>query len=174
MDPVNLTRTWVLDEVSEALLRPIAASDLTVLREQKNRMRTSFFFQDEITPEMQQSWYQAFRMRDDDWMYVIDVAGVPSGCIGLRLDDGVVDFYNLMMWERSGSGLMSRALAVLIGAARKEYPAAEIGVVVLAANPAVDWYVRRGFHRQGVGQRQGRDYVMLRYGGLESTGSADD
>ena len=44
--------------LSKNLLREITRDDLDLLRTQKNLNKKSFFYQDDITPEDQMSWYE--------------------------------------------------------------------------------------------------------------------
>jgi hypothetical protein len=170
----NLDQTWALDGDPPTTLRPVCEDDLEVLREQKNRNREFFFFQGEISPAMQKEWFRAFEARDDDWMFIIEVDREACGCIGVRHEGGVIDFYNLIMWNRGGCGLMSRALACLVGVATEAYPSSAVRVLVLRSNPAVRWYEGRGFTIQAAGLQQGLEYVELRYGSVGLTGVAHD
>ena len=54
--------------LSKNLLREITRDDLDLLRTQKNLNKKSFFYQDDITPEDQISWYEKYLERPEDWM----------------------------------------------------------------------------------------------------------
>jgi len=128
-------------------VRSAYATDIEDLRRWKNAHREGFFFKEDITPEMQDRWYREYLLRDDDHMLVVSVEWVNVGCLGFRLRDGVVDVYNVILGDaRYGEkGIMTFALSVLLEEAGRLYPGKPVTALVLKDNPAVQWYLRRGF-----------------------------
>jgi ribosomal protein S18 acetylase RimI-like enzyme len=128
-------------------LRAIGPSDLESLRLWKNAHRRGFFFQGLLTPEDQKRWFDGYRDRPDDYLFILSVRGEPIGCIGLRLLDGSLDVYNVILGVAAmgGQGWMRQALRLLGTFALARYPGIPIGLKVLRTNPAVGWYQRNGF-----------------------------
>lgn len=134
------------------VLRSAEARDLDDLRRWKNANKAGFFFKGEITPEMQAKWFDGYRARPKDFMFVVEHAGVRAGCMGFRtLDDGAIDAYNIIAApEGAGKGLMKAAMAVMCSYAAKTFTK-DIGCVVLKDNPAVGYYEACGFKVAGDG-----------------------
>lgn len=119
---------------------------LEIMRFWKNSHRNFFFSQDLITAEGQRKWFQEFKNRSDDFMFVVDTMIGPIGTMGYRLHEGQVDIYNVMRGiPNAYPGVMHTALACMIGDIEKRYPQTPISVRVLNDNPAVAWYQRFGF-----------------------------
>lgn len=138
----------VLEAQAEAglRLRSAESDDGERLRTWKNANRQHFFFQDEISPEAQLRWMQGYFERADDFMFIVELAGRPVGCMGFRLIGGEVDVYNVILADPSagGKGTMSKALRIMLSFARKL--TSKVGLKVLKGNPAVRYYERNGFH----------------------------
>ena len=140
-------------------LRPVRSpEDLELLRTWKNANRASFFHQEEILPEQQAAWFAALCEREDDFMFVVEEGGAAVGCMGVRALDGTADVYNVIRGrpEAGGRGVMSRALAAMVGFARLRLDA-PVTARVLRFNPAVSWYRKNGFV---VGETHDTYYVM--------------
>lgn len=85
-------------------------------------------------------------MRSNDHMFVVQVDGASVGCMGYRLGDDDIDFYNIIRGRSdSAPGVMHKALRCLIDVARATYPARPVRVRVLSSNPAIEWYGMCGF-----------------------------
>lgn len=126
-------------------LRAIEARDGERLRQWKNDNRTSFFFQDTIEPEAQRRWYEGYRERARDFMFVVEASAQEAGCMGFRVLDSGVDIYNVIRGAAGGPpGTMSGALRLMCSFARSSYPV-PIEARVLKSNPAVGWYEKNGF-----------------------------
>ncbi len=141
-----LNRTIHLRPAKEQLLlRSAVSSDAQILREWKNAQRQFFFFNEEISEEMQSRWMMAYFDRPDDYMFVVVRNGHAVGCLGLRFENGVGDIYNVLLGDRNlqGLGVMSLALRVLLGFGRGI--SEKIGLKVLKTNPAVGFYLKNGF-----------------------------
>lgn len=142
-------------------LRPIGLGDLEFLRESKNRNKESFFHREEISPDQQAAWFAEFMTRPDDHMFVVQVDGVPVGCMGYRLGTDDLDFYNIIRSSDTAPGVMHKALRSLIDVALERYPAREVQARVLVRNPAIGWYQRCGFRIVQATE----DYVLMQWTG---------
>lgn len=142
-------------------LRCVKSDDVELLRQWKNANRSSFFFSDIITKEMQQEWFVEYKERAHDFMLVVVVGEEVIGCMGFRLLEDKVDLYNIILGKKeyAGKGYMARALSFIIKECAVRYPLLPITVSVLKSNPALDWYYRRGFEVS----REYDDYVELCY-----------
>jgi ribosomal protein S18 acetylase RimI-like enzyme len=130
-------------------LRSIDEGDLENLRVWKNRQRKRFFHTEYITRDGQIHWYADFRQRRSDFMFIVEATCGPSpspfGCLGFRLQEDVVDVYNVIRSRtiRGQKCTMGEALIVMCSYALGfEKP---ITCAVLKDNPAVGWYERFTF-----------------------------
>jgi ribosomal protein S18 acetylase RimI-like enzyme len=134
------------------LLRTAGEDDLENLRLWKNANKQYFFFQGTIRSEMQQEWFAAYRRREHDYMFIVNADGSEIGCMGVRLQDGTCDIYNVILGRREAGrkGFMSRALLLMCSFARRY--GTSVSLKVLRENPAVEWYRRNGFRQAGEGK----------------------
>lgn len=139
------------DDSQPIALQHIVESDLERLRGWKNQNRESFNYKELISTEAQVRWFNAYRQRPDDHMFIVKVANVPIGCMGFRLESGALDIYNVILGvrEMGGRGCMGTAIALMCSFIRVQYGDLRIGLRVLKANPAVRWYKRNGFIEVG-------------------------
>ena len=130
----------------DVMLRAITPADLESLREWKNTHRLSFFYQEIITSEQQAQWFQGYLARARDYMFVVQCANEPVGCMGFRMLDQRADIYNVILGrsESGGKGLMSRAIRLLCSFIAAEFTR-DIGAQVLLSNPARVWYRKNAF-----------------------------
>lgn len=135
--------------------RPLAISLLTIsrldcddLRQWKNANRFSFFFQELITPEQQELWFNQYELRQDDVMFMVVESKERIGCMGYRMIGSAADIYNVIRnpARSRGSGGMSRGLKLLCSYLRS-LGIRNIRLKVLASNPAKNWYVQNGFQQ---------------------------
>ncbi len=140
------------------VLRAAGPGDLEDLRAWKNANRAGFFFQGEITVEMQKSWFESYRSRPRDFMFVVEFEGSKIGCMAFRiLESGDADAYNIIAAPGgAGRGLMKAAMAVMCSFAADRH-GRNIGCLVLKENPALAFYERCGFKIAGDG---GNHHVM--------------
>lgn len=134
-------------------LRAIGPQDQEELRSWKNANKAGFFFKDEITPDMQQRWFEGYKSRPGDYMFVVEHEGRKAGCMGFRrLDDGTVDAYNMIAAPGfEGKGLMKSAMRVMCSYAA-EKAGRDIGCLVVLGNPAVRYYEACGYRVVGEGK----------------------
>ena len=145
----KITNSLILESrVREGfIVRSITDEDIEILRQWKNENRHSFFFKEIITIAMQQEWFRAYGSREHDFMMVLVYEGKKIGCIGFRRLEDRVDLYNLIVGQKkdAGQGHMTLALDLVCMEAARRYPREPVMVSVLRTNPAVAWYLRRGF-----------------------------
>jgi ribosomal protein S18 acetylase RimI-like enzyme len=134
-------------------VRPAVDADLERLRGWRNAHAEAFYDSRPIDAEAQRAWWAHFRADPRQQLYVLEDAGGPVACVGLRVVDGTpfvprrLELFNLIGGERRarGTGLMA---AFYAGLAR-ELAAAGVETVraeVRRDNPsALRWYLRQGF-----------------------------
>lgn len=146
-------------ESDGVVLRSIETQDLEFLRVLKNDNRKSFFFQDLISPEMQTRWFEGYRQRALDFMFVVEFEGRRCGSMGFRIKDGVADCYNIIgSPDCAGRGVMRRAMVRLCEYVAETHTT-NITLSVLKENPAVGWYKKCGFLLES----EGADFFKMRY-----------
>ncbi len=146
------------------LLQTISEEDLENLRIWKNSNRKSFFYQNEITPEQQMQWFESFRIRPEDWMFIVSWKMKPFGCVGARLLEREWDIYNVIRGERvkGSEGGMRWSMEKVIQWIQTRKPDAPIQAKVLKTNPAKTWYQKMGFEEIGIES----DYYLISWKNL--------
>ncbi len=136
----------VSDELNQTVLRAASRLDLLNLRNWKNAQRAFFFHTAEITQEQQQAWFDAYLLRPNDYMLIVDVNGRAIGCMGIRLLAGEWDVYNVILGDEmyAKKGYMGKAFQVMIAFASAQ-TFIPITLKVLKHNPAASWYQKQGF-----------------------------
>ena len=138
---------------SDLRLRTITKNDIENLRSWKNENKTSFFLNQDISPEQQEKWYGNFITRDYDYMFIIEqnVAEEWSaiGCMGFRKldDEGCIDAYNIIRARKIEpcSFTMTDAFGIMLAYAASLFSGLPVRVKVLTNNPAVGWYEKNNF-----------------------------
>jgi len=151
-------------------IRPIAERDMEDLRAWKNAHKRSFFFQKDITPEMQKSWFEKYKKGDYGRMFVAEEeregpdgkAWFSFGCLGYRNMNGEIDIFNVIRGETAVS-TMREALQLVVKHAKEAYPFDDVTCEVLSDNPALKWYEKQGFIPTSKGQKNDLNYVKLIY-----------
>ena len=135
--------------LSKNLLREITRDDLDLLRTQKNLNKKSFFYQDDITPEDQISWYEKYLERPEDWMMLSHHENNTIwGIIGCRkLDEQTLDFYNIIRVKNIEKTSMKNVFLEFVEYMKPLYPDHNIQVEVLSNNPAISWYEKCEFKK---------------------------
>ena len=134
------------NDPSQPWLRTAEHADQELVRVWRNAHARSFFHQSPITSIGQQQWFEGYRDRSDDFLFMVMAAEQPIGCIGIRFRNNEWDLYNVIRGVRSSrsAGFMAAGLASLIAFARRIRPVA-VRADVIAGNPALTWYLRNGF-----------------------------
>jgi RimJ/RimL family protein N-acetyltransferase len=129
-------------------LRSVQSTDGEQLRVWKNSNRRFFFCKDEITEEAQARWIAGYLGRPDDYLFLVECEARAVGCMGFRSLDGEVDVYNVILGDTTlrGSGVMSLALRMMLGFARRV--SERVSLKVLKDNPAIRFYEHNGFLRK--------------------------
>lgn len=131
---------------SQPWLRTAEHADQEQVRTWRNIHARSFFHQSPITSTGQQQWFEEYRNRSDDFLFMVMAADQSIGCIGIRFRSDAWDLYNIIRGVHSScsTGFMATGLAMLIAFARDIRPGA-VRADVIAGNPAINWYLRNGF-----------------------------
>jgi ribosomal protein S18 acetylase RimI-like enzyme len=134
------------DESNQIVLRALSRLDLLNLRNWKNAQRAFFFHTAVITQEQQQAWFDAYLLRPNDYMLIVDVNERAIGCMGIRLLAGEWDVYNIIRADEvhAKKGFMGKAFQAMIAFA-SAHTFLPITLKVLKHNPAVRWYQNQGF-----------------------------
>ncbi|MEZ6014957.1 MAG: GNAT family N-acetyltransferase [Planctomycetota bacterium] len=138
-----------------ALARPATWDDVEPLRLWKNANRHAFFHRDEIAPEGQRAWFEAFSKRTDAQMFMLELEGAALGCVGFRfVAPGSVELFNLILGKQSvgDAPILRRGLmSAFYGALEAELAGRGVRRVelrVLRTNEAgIAFYTRHGFTR---------------------------
>ena len=133
-------------------LRAAGPGDLEDLRAWKNANKAGFFFQEDITVEMQHRWYESYRARPNDFMFIVESGGAKAGCMGFRLTDGgAADTYNMIAAPaEKGKGIMKAAILMMCSHIAERHTK-DIGCLVVKSNPAVKYYEHCGYKIVGDG-----------------------
>ena len=155
---MNRPLTIVSPAEPRVSLRAVEPRDLDDLRVWKNANKKGFFFQGDITPEMQKDWFASYLQRPDDFMFVVEHEGRKAGCMGFRLQkDGSADAYNIIAAPGgAGKGLMKAAMRLMCAHIASHHTR-DIGCLVVKGNPAVSFYEHCGFKVVGDG---GRHHIL--------------
>lgn len=134
-------------------LRTITKNDIENLRSWKNENKTSFFLNQDITPEQQEKWYGNFITLEHDYMFIIEQnvgkEWSAIGCMGFRKleNEGCIDAYNIIRARKIEpcSFTMTDAFGIMLTYAASLFPGLPVRVKVLTNNPAVGWYQKNHF-----------------------------
>jgi RimJ/RimL family protein N-acetyltransferase len=141
-------------------LRLLEEADLprTLVWRNQEHIRRWFVHSDVITPEQHRRWFESYRERDDDFVFVIEEtldACRPVGQVSLYRIDWArrrAEYGRLMIGppEAAGRGLAREATRVLIDYATTALGVREIELEVFADNAAaLAIYTACGFRVQG-------------------------
>jgi diamine N-acetyltransferase len=137
-------------------LRLLEEADLPMTRAWRNQdhIRKWFFHSDPITPEQHQAWWERYRERDDDFVFVIEETETLKRPVGqvaiynIQWDARRAEFGRLMIGdsEARGHGLAHLATARIVDEALRTWGLSEVHLEVLPTNlPALAIYRRCGF-----------------------------
>lgn len=141
-------------------LRLLAEADLplTLAWRNQDHIRKWFFHSDVITPEQHRAWWERYRDRDDDFVFVIEETAALRRAVGqVSLYDidwaaGRAEFGRLMIGDREAGGLGLAKLATgrLVAQALEAWGLAEVHLECAADNDAaVAVYRACGFRVSG-------------------------
>ncbi|MEO6613350.1 MAG: GNAT family N-acetyltransferase [Chitinophagaceae bacterium] len=133
-------------------LRVITKNDIEDLRNWKNSNKTSFFLNQDITPEQQTKWFTVFSNQEHEHMFIVEQENGGEwksiGCMGFRKldDEGCTDAYNIIRSQKiePASFTMSDAFGTMLAYAASLYDL-PVRCKVLSVNPAVEWYKKNDF-----------------------------
>lgn len=138
------------------VLRPVAAQDLEMLRNWRNKdnIRKSFINQNRIDKEQQKEWFRNYLSKTDDFMFIIEwniSDSQPIGTASLyNVNDleGTAEFGRLMIGESIalGKGLAGEAVKLLCQFGFRKMQLKKIILQVLEKNNnAIQLYKKCGF-----------------------------
>lgn len=137
-------------------LRLLEEADLpmTLAWRNQDHIRRWFFYSDVITPDQHRRWYERYRDRDDDFVFVIEETEAlkrPVGQAALYNIDWAgkrAEFGRLLIGDAAarGMGLAATATRLLVDEAMAAWGLAEVCLEVLQTNtPALAIYRGCGF-----------------------------
>jgi RimJ/RimL family protein N-acetyltransferase len=126
-------------------IRTATFDQIEYLRCWKNSQKEYFFHNELINTEQQTQWFQNYKLRDEDYMFIVSIDNINIGCMGIRLIDDFWDIYNVILGNDNYSklGYMTRAFKLMISFAKSKQQK-DITLKVLKINPAVNWYKKNG------------------------------
>jgi len=138
-------------------LRLIERGDLEMTRAWRNRpdIRCWFRMSDEISAEHHAAWFERYRDRDDEYLFIVEHNAVPVGQVGLcRIDReaGTAEYGRLLLGERGslGKGIAQRASATLFEIAREVFGLRSLTLEVRGNNErAIALYRKLAFVNDG-------------------------
>ena len=151
-------------------LRLLAEDDLATTLDWRNQERIRMWFFDArvISPEQHRAWFEEYRGKEDDFVFVIEErgSGGPVGQVSLYHVDGVgrrAEYGRLMIGERAaqGRGLAREATDLLVRWALGPLGLEEVHLEVLQDNVGA----RRLYERSGfvtTGRREGVVLMAIR------------
>ena len=137
-------------------LRPLSVDDLPMTLAWRNQdgIRERFFQSDLIAPEQHRAWFESYRARDDDFVFVIEETATmkaPVGQVALYHVDWAqrrAEFGRLMIGDlrARGMGLAKAATKLMLGFAARDLRLHEVYLEVYETNaPALAIYRSCGF-----------------------------
>ena len=136
--------------------------NLEFIRKLKNRNRNAFFAQSYISKSAQREWFEAYRDREYDTIFILSNEAQYVGCMGIRKEKNEWDLYNVLIakGEHSGQGVMSAFLRKIVNyqLTIEDWP---VRARVLTQNTAVQWYYKNNF----VIESDEKEYIVMRYSG---------
>jgi len=150
-------------------LRLLEEADLpmTLAWRNQDHIRKWFVHSDVINPDQHRRWYEGYRERDDDFVFVIEEVETLHRPIGqasvYRIDRSAkrAEFGRLMIGDpmAAGRGLARKATALLLAESTKEWGLERISLVVRPCNQAaIGLYQKCGF--QPCGMTTAGDLIM--------------
>ena len=137
-------------------LRLLHADDLprTLAWRNQDHIRRWFFFSDPLTPQQHAAWFEQYRDRDDDFVFIIEdvqAGGIPVGQVAIYHIDWPArraEFGRLMIGEASaaGKGLARLATQMVLRIAFEDLALDEVYLEVFTNNlAAISVYEKSGF-----------------------------
>jgi RimJ/RimL family protein N-acetyltransferase len=147
-------------ETGRIRLRLLEERDLarTLAWRNQDHIRRWFFYSEPLTPEQHAGWFQRYRNRDDDFVFIIEEAGEaprPIGQVAIYNVDwsgGSAEFGRLMIGEADagGRGLAREATGAAVTLAFEQLGLRELYLQVIPSNlPAIKVYEACGFEAAG-------------------------
>jgi RimJ/RimL family protein N-acetyltransferase len=134
----------------DARIRMLDRTDLPTTLAWRNHpdSRRWFLTTDLIEPSAHERWFEGYRQRDDDYVFIVEVGGVPRAQVALSsIHDGEAEFGRLLVDpEHRGHGVAHLATGLCLRVAREALGLRALTLEVRADNAAaIRAYVRAGF-----------------------------
>lgn len=148
----------LLSKDKEIKLKSINKSNIEKLRRWKNQHRDNFFYKKIITPKQQEKWFENYKQKRDDTVFMINYLNNEIGCIAFRIVDDHAEIYNVILGNKKfgKKGFMGKALKILCGFILDSLKR-KIALKVLSDNAAKLWYENNGF--QAIYQKD--DFIFM-------------
>jgi RimJ/RimL family protein N-acetyltransferase len=151
----------------DAILRMLALSDLpsTLAWRNHDESRRWFHSTDTISEDQHRAWFDRYLARDDDYVFVVDVAGVPVAQTAVYdIAGGSAEFGRLLVDpNRRGRGLSHRAITLSLRAADELLGLDHLYLEVKPDNTrAIRGYRAAGFAVDRAREGAGGALVMVR------------
>jgi hypothetical protein len=137
----------IISKEKDISLITINRDNIELLRLWKNYHRQFFFYNKIITKEEQIKWYEKFKKRDLDYIFIVEYLDEKIGCMGARLIDNTFDIYNIILGEKKyeKKGLMSKSFNLMISFLMDSFDYDITIKALLSNNNAINWYKKHCF-----------------------------
>ena len=151
----------------DATLRMLAEADLATTMAWRNHPESRGWFHstDEISAEQHAEWFRRYLGRDDDYVFVLEIAGARVAQVSLYdIRDGAAEFGRLLVDPAArGRGVSHRAVALCLRFASDALGLRELHLEVKRDNArAIRAYEAAGFRTDDSGAGAHGSTVMVR------------
>jgi RimJ/RimL family protein N-acetyltransferase len=151
----------------DAVLRLLIEADLPVTLGWRNHPESRGWFHSTgvISPDQHRQWFARYRERDDDYVFVLELAGTPVAQTALYdIAGGSAEFGRMLVDpDARGRGISHRAIALCLLVADGPLDLRELHLEVKSANArAISAYERAGFRLDRTADAPDGSIVMRR------------
>lgn len=145
-------------------LRLLQEADLPLTRQWRNQDNVRIWFKDTsvLEPEQHQRWFERYRQKDDDFVFIVEAEGRPVGQAAVYGIDWQVRIGEVGRFlaapEARGKGFVGAACGHLIRFCRETLRLRSVFLEVKENNErAIDIYARNGFREE----RRGKGLIRM-------------